>query len=50
MIGDQRLDHSHEARGKSFRSDALGGDASALAYQEDFVGETLGIGKPGIIT
>jgi hypothetical protein len=31
MIGDQRLEHSGELRGKSFGPDALGGNASALA-------------------
>ena len=31
MIGNQRLEHSGEPRGKSFRPDTLGGDAGALA-------------------
>ena len=31
MIGDQRLEHSGEPRGKSFGPDALGGNAGALA-------------------
>ena len=48
MIGNQRLEHSSEPRGKPFGSDTLGGDAGAFAYQEDFVSETLGIGEPGI--
>ena len=48
MIGNQRLEHSGEPRGKSFGSDTLGGNAGALAQQEHFVGETLGIGEPGI--
>ena len=48
MIGNQRLEHPGEPRGKPFGSDTLGGDAGALAYQENFVGETLGIGEPGI--
>src|SRR6266436_6013618 len=38
MIGNQRLEHSGEPRGKSFRSDTLGGNAGALAQQEHFVG------------
>src|ERR1700730_3018836 len=48
MIGNQRLEHSGEPQGKSFGSDTLGGNAGALAQQEDFVGETLGIGELGI--
>jgi hypothetical protein len=48
MIGNQRLEHSGEPRGKSFGSDTLGGNAGALAQQEHFVGETLGIGELGI--
>ena len=48
MIGDQRLEHSRESRGKPFGSDTLGRDAGAFAYQEDFVRETLGISEPGI--
>jgi hypothetical protein len=31
MIGNQRLQHFGEPRGKSFRSDTLGGNAGALA-------------------
>jgi hypothetical protein len=31
MIGNQRLEHSAEPRGKSFGSDTLGGNAGALA-------------------
>jgi len=31
MIGNQRLEHSGEPRGKSFGSDTLGGNAGALA-------------------
>jgi hypothetical protein len=31
MIGNQRLEHSGEPRGKSFRSDTLGGNAGALS-------------------
>jgi hypothetical protein len=50
MIGNQRLEHSGEPRGKSFGSDTLGGNAGALAQQEHFVGETLGIGELGIAT
>src|SRR6266403_3335148 len=30
MIGNQRLEHSGEPRGKSFGSDTLGGNAGAL--------------------
>ena len=48
VFADQRLKHPREPRGKPFGSDTLGRDASALAYQENFVGETLGIGEPGI--
>ena len=48
MIGNQRLEHFGEPRRKPLGSDALGSDAGALPYQEDFVGETLGIGQPGI--
>ena len=40
MIGNQRLEHSSEPRGKSFGSDTLGGNAGALAQQEHFVDET----------
>jgi hypothetical protein len=43
MIGNQRLEHSSEPRGKSFGSDTLGGNAGALAQQEHFVGETLAV-------
>ena len=31
MIGNQRLEHSGEPRGKSFGSDTLSGNAGALA-------------------
>jgi hypothetical protein len=31
MIGNQRLEHSGEPRGKSFGSDTLGGNPGALA-------------------
>jgi len=48
MIGNQRLDHFSESRGKSFRSDTLGGNAGTLVYQEDFIGEALGIRQPGL--
>jgi hypothetical protein len=48
MIGNQRLEHFGEPRGEPLGSDTLGSDAGALPYQEDFVGETLGIGQPGI--
>ncbi len=48
MIGDQRLEHFGEPRGEPLGSDTLGSDAGAFPYQEDFVGETLGIGQPGI--
>ena len=48
MIGNQRLEHSGEPRGRSFGSDTLGGNAGALAQQENLVGETLGIGELGI--
>ena len=37
-----------DPRGKPFGSDTLGCEAGALAYQEDFVSETLGIGESGI--
>ena len=47
-IGNQRLEHPGEARGKSFGSDALRGDAGTLDYQENFVRESLGFGEPGI--
>src|SRR5271155_1642976 len=48
MIGNQRLEHSGEPRGRSFGSDTLGGYAGALAQQENLVGETLGIGELSI--
>ena len=48
MIGNQRLEHFGEPRGEPLGSDTLGSDAGALPYQENFVGETLGIGQPGI--
>src|SRR6202044_181188 len=48
MIGDQRLEHATEPRGKPFGSDTLGRDASAFAYQKDFISETLGISELGI--
>jgi hypothetical protein len=48
VIGNQSLDHFSEPRGKPFGSDTLGRDASALAYQEDLVSETLGVGESGI--
>src|SRR3984893_17706309 len=48
MIGNQRLEHFGEPRGEPLGSDTLGSDAGALPDQEDLVGETLGIGQPGI--
>jgi hypothetical protein len=48
MIGNQRFEHFGEPRGEPLGSDTLGSDAGALPYQEDFVGETLGVGQPGI--
>jgi hypothetical protein len=45
MIRNQRLKRFGEPRGEPLGSDALGSDAGALPYQEDFVGETLGIEK-----
>jgi hypothetical protein len=48
VFADQRLKHPREPRGKPFGSDNLGRDASALAYQENFVGDTLGIDEPSI--
>jgi len=48
VIANQRLEHSCKPHGKPFGSDTLRGDAGALTEQEDFVGETLGIGELGI--
>jgi len=47
-ISNQRLEYTREPRGEPFDSDALGGDAGTLEYQEDFVRKTLGIAEPGI--
>jgi len=47
MIANQRLEHSCKPHGKSLGPDTLRRDAGALTEQEDFVGESLGIGELG---
>src|SRR5258708_7359390 len=47
MIANQRLEHSCKPHGKPLGSDTLRCDAGPLTKQEDFVGESLGIGELG---
>jgi len=43
MRCNQCLEHFHEALGGAARPEALNGDASTLAQQEQFIGKQLGI-------
>ena len=50
MRRDQGLEHFGEAFGGDARPEALNGDAGALAQQEQFIGEKLGIPQPCLAT
>ena len=45
MSCDQRLEHFGKAFGGAFRPETLNAEAGALAQQEKFIGEKLGIAQ-----